>query len=120
MPPFVDDNDEQGTDELRQSMRTGKYRDIFKTVNDEHCDGSAGEHCAEVGNNARCFFSGGKQEKRKGADQKSAEGDNADCDHKPQGVCMVILEISFRNNKVRLKCQPWKRAGNGQNQRRSD
>ena len=71
MPPFVDDNDEHGTDELRQTMRTGKYRDIFKTVNDEHCDGSAGEHCAEVGNNARCFFSGGKQEKRKGTDQKS-------------------------------------------------
>ena len=66
MPPFVDDNDEHGTDELRQPMRTGKYRDIFKTVNDEHCDRSAGEHCAEVGNNARCFFSGGEtREKRR-------------------------------------------------------
>ncbi len=30
VPPFVDDNDEHGTDELRQPMRTGKYRDILK------------------------------------------------------------------------------------------
>ena len=103
VPPFVDDNDEHGTDELRQSMRTGKYRDIFKTVNDEHCDRSARERCAEVGNNARRFFSGGKQEKRKGADQKSAERDNADCDHKLQGSLYGHLEISFRNNKSAAK-----------------
>ena len=103
VPPFVDDNDEHGTDELRQSMRTGKYRDIFKTVNDEHCDRSARERCAEVGNNARRFFSGGKQEKRKGADQKSAERDNADCDHKLQGESVWSFEISFRNNKSAAK-----------------
>ena len=120
VPPFVDDNDEHGTDELRQSMRTGKYRDIFKTVNDEHCDRSARERCAEVGNNARRFFPAGNRKNGRARIRKVPSAIMPIVITSCRGVCMVIWKSPFEITKVRLKCQPWKRAGNGQGQRRSD